>query len=136
MFRVISQYEKYRGPGRGRPSRTPVLAKFFLSKLRTHVVSNLLYSSSQNCTKTIYSSKLYTPEPPLSPEPHPPLSPNEWFCCSERIPKLSLNQHSLYVRVVEEPPPPHHSQGSSREKWSRNTLKVVTARVFYVLRGF
>ena len=31
---------------------------------------------------------------------------------------------------------PHHSQGSSTERWSRNTLRVVTARVFYVLRGF
>ena len=28
------------------------------------------------------------------------------FCCSGRIPKLSLNQHSLYVGVVENPPPP------------------------------
>ena len=31
---------------------------------------------------------------------------------------------------------PHHSQGSSTEIWSRNTLRVVTARVFYVLMGF
>ncbi|KAK2139033.1 hypothetical protein LSH36_2109g00002 [Paralvinella palmiformis] len=29
---------------------------------------------------------------------------------------------------------PHHSQGSSTERWSRNTLRVVTAGVFYVLR--
>ena len=29
-----------------------------------------------------------------------------WFCCSGRIPWLSLNQHSLYVGVVEKPPPP------------------------------
>jgi len=28
---------------------------------------------------------------------------------------------------------PHHSQGSSAERWSRNTLRVVTAGVFYVL---
>ena len=28
------------------------------------------------------------------------------FCCSGRIPRLSLNQHSLYVRMVEKPPPP------------------------------
>ena len=28
---------------------------------------------------------------------------------------------------------PHHSQGSSTERWSRNTLRVVTARVFYIL---
>jgi len=28
-----------------------------------------------------------------------------------------------------------HSQGSSMERWSRNTLRVVTARVCYVLRG-
>jgi len=30
---------------------------------------------------------------------------------------------------------PHHSQGSSTERWSWNTLRVVTARVFYVLGG-
>jgi len=30
---------------------------------------------------------------------------------------------------------PHHSHGSSTERWSRNTLRVVTARVFYVIRG-
>ena len=58
-----------------------------------------------------------------------------WFCCSGRIPRLSLNQHSLYVGVVEKLLP-HHSQGSSTERWSRNTLRVVTARVFYVLKGF
>ena len=58
-----------------------------------------------------------------------------WFCCSGRIPRLSLNQHSLYVGVVENLLP-HHSQGSGTERWSRNTLRVLTARVFYVLRGF
>jgi len=31
---------------------------------------------------------------------------------------------------------PHHTQGSSTERWSQNTLRMVTARVFYVLRGF
>ena len=31
---------------------------------------------------------------------------------------------------------PHHLQGSSTERWSRNTLRVVTARVFYVVRVF
>ncbi|KAK2158523.1 hypothetical protein LSH36_168g04112 [Paralvinella palmiformis] len=46
--------------------RISALAKFSLSKLRTHVVSNLLYSSTQNCTETIHSSKIYTQEtPPL-----------------------------------------------------------------------
>ena len=25
--------------------------------------------------------------------------PAAWFCCSGRIPRLSLNQHSLYVGV-------------------------------------
>ena len=30
---------------------------------------------------------------------------------------------------------PHHSQGSSTERWSRNTLRMVTATVFYVTRG-
>ena len=29
-----------------------------------------------------------------------------WFGYSGRIPRLSLNQHSLYVGVVEKPPPP------------------------------
>jgi len=28
------------------------------------------------------------------------------FCCSGRIPRLSLNQHSLYVGVVEKSPSP------------------------------
>jgi hypothetical protein len=28
------------------------------------------------------------------------------LCCSGRIPRLSLIQHSLYVGVVEKPPPP------------------------------
>ena len=28
-----------------------------------------------------------------------------WFCCSGRIPRLSLNQHSLYVGVVDTSPP-------------------------------
>ena len=28
------------------------------------------------------------------------------FCCSGRIPRLSLNQHSLYIGVVEKLPPP------------------------------
>ena len=28
------------------------------------------------------------------------------FCCTGRIPRLSLNEHSLYVGVVEKPPPP------------------------------
>ena len=31
---------------------------------------------------------------------------------------------------------PNHSQESSTQRWSRNTLRVVTARVFYVLGGF
>ena len=56
------------------------------------------------------------------------------LCFSARIPRLSLIQHSLYVGVFEKLLP-HHSQGSSTERWSRNTLRVVTARVFYVLRG-
>ena len=29
-----------------------------------------------------------------------------WFCCSGRIPGLSLIRHSLYVGVVEKTPPP------------------------------
>ena len=29
----------------------------------------------------------------------------------------------------------HHSQGSSTERWSWNTLRVVTARVLYILRA-
>jgi len=31
---------------------------------------------------------------------------------------------------------PHHSQRSSTERWSRNSLRVVTTRMVYVLRGF
>ena len=31
---------------------------------------------------------------------------------------------------------PHHSQGNSTERWNRNTLRVITARVFYVIREF
>ena len=59
----------------------------------------------------------------------------DWLICfSGRIPRLLLIQHSLYVEVVEKAPP-HHSQGSSTERWSRNTLTVVTAKVFYVLGG-
>jgi len=33
------------------------------------------------------------------------------------------------------PPQHHHSQGSSRERWSRNTLSVVTARVYLRPQG-
>jgi len=29
---------------------------------------------------------------------------------------------------------PHHFKGSSTERWSRNTPRVVTARVYYVVR--
>ena len=29
----------------------------------------------------------------------------------------------------------HHSQGSSMERWSRNTPRVVTAKVFYTFGG-
>jgi len=55
------------------------------------------------------------------------------FCCSRRIPTLSFIQHSLYVWVVEKPLP-HHSHRRNTERWSRNTLRVVTAMVFYVFR--
>ena len=68
--------------------------------------------------------------------------------------ELGKTQRSIYVFVVRGEFPgcrlistasmlewlrillPHHSKGSSTERWSRNTLRVVTARVFYVLRGF
>ena len=60
-----------------------------------------------------------------------------WFCCSGRIPRLSLNQHSLYIELEWlRNLLPHHSQGSSTERWSRNSLRVVTTRMVYVLRGF
>ena len=52
------------------------------------------------------------------------------FCCSRRIPRLLVS-----VGVVEKLLS-HPSQGSSTERWSRNMLRVVTARVFYVLMGF
>ena len=43
------------------------------------------------------------------------------FWCSGRIPRLSLNQDSLYVGVVEKPLP-HHSQGSSRERCNSKVI--------------
>ena len=58
-----------------------------------------------------------------------------WFCCSGRslgCPLISTASMFEWLRNFL----PHHSQGSSTERWSRNTLRVVTARVFYVLRGF
>ena len=48
---------------------------------------------------------------------------------------LCIIQHSLYVGVVKEVSPPYHSQGSSTERLSRNTLRVVTAKVYYLLGG-
>ena len=51
------------------------------------------------------------------------------FCCSGRSPRLSLNQHSLYVGVVEKPPP----LPLTGEQYGK--MKVVTARVFFVIRG-
>jgi len=54
------------------------------------------------------------------------------LCFSGRIPRLLLIQHMLeWLRSL-----PHHSQRSSAERWSRNTLMVVTARLFYVLDCF
>ena len=49
-------------------------------------------------------------------------------------PRLSLIQHSLYVGDVEKSPPPPLT-GEQMERCSRNILMMVTARVFYVLRG-
>ena len=46
------------------------------------------------------------------------------FCFSGRIPRLSLIRHNLDIGVVEKPPP-HHSQGSSTERWSRNTSSLI-----------
>ena len=57
------------------------------------------------------------------------------FCCSGRIPRLSLIPHSLYVGVAEKPPPPPLT-GEQYERWRWNTLRVVTVRVFYFLRFF
>ena len=39
--------------------------------------------------------------------------------------------YSAHVGVVEKPHPPP-LEGSSTERWSRNTQRAVTARVFYV----
>ena len=54
-----SHVERYRdpgpGPGLGSPSRISAFPKFPLSKLRTHVILYLLYSSARNCPKTIHS---------------------------------------------------------------------------------
>jgi len=41
------------------------------------------------------------------------------FCFSGRIPRLLLNQHSLYVRVVEKTPPPP----LTREQYGKMKLK-------------
>ena len=52
-----------------------------------------------------------------------------------RMPSLiQLIQHTLYVFEWLRNPLPHHSQGSSTERWSRNTLRVVTARLVYVIK--
>jgi len=52
--------------------------------------------------------------------------------------KIDLHRVPHWFWFVEwlRNPLPHHSQGSSTEKWSGNTLRVITARVLYVLRGF
>ena len=57
-----------------------------------------------------------------------------WLCCSGRIPSLSLIRHSFMLGWLRHLLP-HHSQGSSRERQSRNTMRLVTARAFYVIRG-
>ena len=62
------------------------------------------------------------------------LSTNAWLCHSGRILRLSLIRHSLYAGVVEKPPPPPLT--GEQYSSSRNTLRVVTARVFYILRVF
>ena len=80
------------------------------------------------------SSRLISFQSPLNKRKSVSNNDKSWLFCSGRIPRLSLIRHSLYVGVVEKPPP-HHSQGSSTERWSRSTLRVVTARLFYVLRG-
>ena len=58
------------------------------------------------------------------------------FCCLGRIPRLPLIQHSLYDGVTKKSLLPHHSHGSSTERWSRNSLRVVIARVFDDLNGY
>jgi len=58
-----------------------------------------------------------------------------WFCCSGRIPRLSLNQRSLCLEWLRNLLL-HHSQVSSMERWSRNTLRVVTASVLRPQWGF
>ena len=110
-----SLFEKYRDPGRGRLgrlSRILALAKFSLSKIRTHVVSNLLYSSTQNCTKTIHSSKLYTQEPPpllllitipkkiyKNPDIYKELSPQQQWLSREQSPtKTSPTHPNRYIK--------------------------------------
>ena len=51
------------------------------------------------------------------------------FCCSGRIHRLSLIRYSFYVEWLRNIIP-DHSQGNDTERWSRNTLRVITARVF------
>ena len=57
-----------------------------------------------------------------------------WFCCSGRIPRLSLNQHSLYVGVVEKPPPPPLT-GEQYGKMQPKYPEGGHCGVFYVLGG-
>ena len=59
---------------------------------------------------------------------------NVWLICfSGRIPGLSLIQHSLYVWAIEKPPLPPLTGEQYGKILSRNILRVVTARVFYIL---
>ena len=52
------------------------------------------------------------------------------FCCSGRIPRLSLIRYSLYVGVVEKSSSPTTQRGAVRKDG------VEIPRVFNVLRGF
>ena len=82
--------------------------------------SHFYFFKFNSCNTTLVYKRLLSIFPFMSPFPNifdrqeggpPPLRTHTpmvwfWFCCSGRIPRLSLNQHSLYVRVVEKFPPP------------------------------
>ena len=48
---------------------------------------------------------------------------------------VAYSAQPLFWSGWEKSSPTTHSQWSSTERWSRNTPRVVAARVFYVLRG-
>ena len=79
--------------------------------------------------------KIYNCLPPLNLL----ISQVNWFvclfCCSGRIPRLSLIRHSLSVGVVEKPPPPPLT-GEQYGKMEPKYPEGGHCQSVYVLRGF